>query len=84
MDILGWILEGELQHRDSLGTGSVIRPGEVQIMSAGTGVQHGEFNPSPLVVARRQVPPNTPTSSSRTSSPGLSRAGASATTCSRR
>jgi redox-sensitive bicupin YhaK (pirin superfamily) len=47
MEILTWILDGSLEHRDSMGTGAVIRPGELQHMTAGSGVMHSEFNPSP-------------------------------------
>jgi redox-sensitive bicupin YhaK (pirin superfamily) len=46
MEILTWILEGELEHRDSMGSGAVIRPGELQHMTAGSGITHSEFNPS--------------------------------------
>ncbi|MFL5330050.1 MAG: pirin family protein [Gemmataceae bacterium] len=47
MEIITYVLEGQLQHKDSLGHGAVLRPGELQHITAGSGIRHSEFNPSP-------------------------------------
>jgi len=52
MEIITWVLDGELQHRDSMGNGSIIRPGDAQRMTAGSGVTHSEFNASRSDVLR--------------------------------
>lgn len=61
MEILTYVLDGELAHRDSLGNGAVIRPGVVQYMSAGSGIRHSEFNPSaerPVHLMQIWIEPN--------------------------
>jgi hypothetical protein len=52
MEIISYVLGGALQHRDSMGNGRTIKPGEFQYMAAGTGVEHSEFNPSPAEATR--------------------------------
>jgi redox-sensitive bicupin YhaK (pirin superfamily) len=47
MEIITYVMQGELEHRDSLGNGGIVRAGELQRMTAGTGIRHSEFNPSP-------------------------------------
>ena len=46
MEIFTYVIEGQLEHRDSMGNGAVLEPGNLQYMSAGSGIQHSEFNPS--------------------------------------
>ena len=61
MEIISYVVDGELEHRDSLGNGSIVRPGDVQRMTAGIGIRHSEFNPShekPLHFLQIWIQPN--------------------------
>ena len=61
MEIFSYVLEGTIEHRDSIGNHAQVQPGQIQVMSAGTGVKHSEFNPSasePLQILQVWIQPD--------------------------
>jgi quercetin 2,3-dioxygenase len=77
MEIITYVLSGALEHKDSMGNGRVIRPGEVQYMAAGTGVAHSEFNPSatvPVHLLQIWIQPDQPGAKPRYAEKSLARA----------